>query len=106
MDWAWVYATLARNVGWTFRKIGNQPACDIFALLEDFEAHPPSYLIDGWRHLPKPKPKQSKKALEVAAAREEVRTVAVSMFGPASRMPDKVRELLAWANELGSPKKS
>lgn len=105
MDWSWVYATIARNVGWTYRKIGKQPACDIFALLGDLSEHPPSYLIDGWRHLPKTKPKQSKKALDAASAREETRTVAVSMFGPASRMPDSVRELLKWADDLGAPKK-
>jgi hypothetical protein len=78
MDWLWVYATIARNVGWTYRKIGKQPACDIFALLDDIAERPPSYIIDGIRHL-KPKPKKL-------------------------RMPDKVRALLAWADELGAPK--
>jgi hypothetical protein len=104
MDWSWLYATIARNVGWTYRKIGKQPACDIFALLDDIAERPPSYIIDGIRHL-KPKPKKLRKQdIQATSVREENRSVATSMMGPAARMPDKVRALLAWADELGAPK--
>jgi hypothetical protein len=98
MDWSWVYATVARNVGWTYRKIGNQPACDIFALLDDLEAHPPSYLIDGWRHLPKPKPKR---VLSDPAARESLS----GMFGGMRKMPEHLRKLFG-LDGANAPKKS
>jgi hypothetical protein len=105
MDWAWVYATVARNVGWTFRKIGKQPACDIFALLDDIAERPPSYIIDGIRHL-KPKPKKlSKQDAAADQTHKDDTATAVSMLGPARRMPEHVRALMAWATEPGAPKK-
>jgi hypothetical protein len=106
MDWLWVYATIARNVGWTYRKIGKQPASDIFALLDDIAERPPSYIIDGIVHL-KPKPKKlSTQDLAAVQTNREANAVATSMLGPAQRMPENVRALLAWADNLGVAKKT
>jgi hypothetical protein len=102
MDWPYVYATVARNAGWTYRKIGKQPACDIFALLEDIADHPPSYLIDAAVHL-KAKPKRG--ALSPQKA-EEARETVSKMFGPAQKLPADLLALVEWSESFGKPKKS
>jgi hypothetical protein len=91
-----VYGTLIRNAGWTFAQCWDQPACDVFELLEHLQEYPPDYLILAAVHL-KPKP-QKKKPLtdaEREAQREEMRSV----FGRSAPVPQDLRDLVAWAAE-------
>jgi hypothetical protein len=90
MDWSWIYATVSRNTGWTYRKVGKQPACDIFKLLEHLAEYPPSYLIDAAVHLKQP----SKVPRE--EDRRTAREAMSSVMGGAGQLPDHFKNLMEW----------
>jgi hypothetical protein len=97
-DWVSVYGRVATALGILPSAIDEEPAINIFKLLEYWAEEPPTHVILALRYLG-----QKKKPSSPEAAIDQLQGAMEFMGAPAGPVPEHIRAMADWV-EANKPK--
>jgi hypothetical protein len=95
-NWDWIYGRVATSLGVLPSAIDDEPAINIFGLLEYWGEEPPTHVILALRYLGQRKAP----AKSDAETENDLAELAVMPGMAAEPVSDKTRELAAYAEEV------